>query len=65
MTERAGRLSQYQFQWPALTAALMVSALRWMMVIVVLAGLIWLVMGVLRHPPGRRAEHEAAVGAEK
>jgi len=35
-----------------LTAALMVSAIRWMMVIVVLAGLLWLVMGVLRHPPG-------------
>ena len=65
MTERADRLSQYQFQWPALTAALMVSAIRWMMVIVVLAGLIWLVMGVLRHPPRRRAEHEAALGAEK
>ena len=65
MTERAGRLSQYQFQWPALTAALMVSALRWMMVIVVLAGLIWLVMGVLRHPPRRSAEHEAPLGAVK
>jgi hypothetical protein len=65
MTERAGRLSQYQFQWPALTAALMVSAIRWMMLIVILAGLIWLVLGVLRHPPERSAEHEAAVGAEK
>jgi hypothetical protein len=65
MTERAGRLSQYQFQWPAPTAALMVSAIRWLMVIVILAGLIWLVLGVLRHPPERSAEHEAAVGAEK
>ena len=65
MTERAGRLSQYQFQWPALTAALMVSAIRWMMLIVILAGLIWLVLGVLRHPPQRSAEHEAAVGAEE
>src|SRR5207244_2117350 len=65
MTERAGRLSQYQFQWPALTAALMVTAVRWMMVIVVLAGLIWLVLGVLRHPPARNAEREAALGAEK
>jgi len=36
MTERADRLSQYQFQWPAITATLMVSAIRWMMVIVVL-----------------------------
>ena len=43
----------------------MVSALRWMMVIVVLAGLIWLVLGVLRQPPERSAEREAAVGAEK
>jgi hypothetical protein len=65
MTERADKLSQYQFQWPALTAALMLSAVRWMMVLVVLAGLIWLVLAVLRHTPGRNAEHEAAVGAEK
>jgi hypothetical protein len=65
MTERAGRLSQYQFQWPAPTAALMVSAIRWLMVMVILAGLIWLVLGVLRHPPERSDEHEAAVGAEK
>jgi HupE / UreJ protein len=65
MEERAGRLSQYQFQWPALTAALMVSAIRWMMLIVILAGLIWLVLGVLRHPPERSVEREAAVGAEK
>jgi len=65
MTERGDRLSQYRFEWPALTAALMVSAIRWMMLIVVVGGLIWLVLGALRQPTDRSAEHEAPVGAEK
>jgi hypothetical protein len=64
MTERGDRLSQYRFEWPALTAALMVSAIRWMMLIVVVGGLIWLVEA-LRQPTDRSAEHEAPVGAEK
>ncbi|MBI3665231.1 MAG: HupE/UreJ family protein [Acidobacteria bacterium] len=56
MIERADRLSQFQFQWPALNAALLASAMRWLMLLVILAGLVWLVFAVLRH----RAEHSAA-----
>ena len=43
MTERFGQLRQFQFVWPALTAALMLTLVRWLMVFVVLAGLMWLV----------------------
>jgi len=58
MTERAERLRQ--FQWPALTTVLLVSILRWLMLLVVLAGLMWFVSAVLRQRSQRRAEGEAA-----
>lgn len=43
MTERWDALRQYPFVWPALTATLLASALRWLMAAAILAGLIWLV----------------------
>jgi hypothetical protein len=43
MIERADRLSQFRFQWPAPNPALLASAMRWLMVLVFLAGLLWLV----------------------
>src|SRR5258705_13643784 len=59
MTERAERLRQFQFQWPALTAALVASVLRWLMLVVALAGLLWFV-SLLRQRNQRRSEGEAA-----
>jgi hypothetical protein len=50
MTERAGQLSQ--FRWPALDAALLAAAMRWLMLALILAGLLWLGRAALR----RRAE---------
>jgi HupE/UreJ protein len=55
MIDRAAVLKQFQFQLPPLNAALLASAMRWMMLIVIAAGLIWLVFGVLRHRLGRFA----------
>jgi hypothetical protein len=52
--ERADRLRQ--FPLPALTTALLASALRWSMLILILAGLVWLVSLVLR----RREERSVA-----
>lgn len=60
MTERAERLRQFQFQWPTLTAASLVSILRSLMLLVVLAGVIWFVSALLRQRSQRRAEGEAA-----
>jgi hypothetical protein len=54
MTERAGQLSQ--FRWPALSAATLASAMRWLMWLLILAGFLWLVNGALR----RWAEPERA-----
>ena len=47
MLERWDRLSQFRFQWPELTAALLASAVRWLMAAVILAGLVWLVSTIL------------------
>jgi len=59
MTERADRLRQFQFQWPALTTGLVASVLRWLMLVVALAGLLWFV-SLLRQRNQRRSEGEAA-----
>jgi len=46
MIERGERLGQFQFQWPTVNAALLATVMRWLMVIVVLVGVIWLVSTV-------------------
>ena len=55
MLDRGQRLWQYQFEWPTLTAASEASALRALMVILILGFFVWLIFGVLgswlkRHP---------------
>jgi hypothetical protein len=52
MTERWDRLRQFRFEWPVLSAALLVTALRWLMAAVVLAGVFWLVKTLWNRPPG-------------
>jgi hypothetical protein len=48
MMERADRLSRYRFEWPELTAALLASAMRWLMLVAIIAGLAWFVGALLR-----------------
>src|SRR5207249_10286901 len=43
MTDRFDRLRQFQFAWPALTASLMLSVVRWLMGAVIIVGLLWLI----------------------
>jgi hypothetical protein len=43
MMDRVDKLRQFQFEWPALTATFMLTVVRWGIVIVLLAGLIWLI----------------------
>lgn len=59
MIERWDRLRQFRFPWPALNAALLAGATRWLLLAVMAAGLVWLVFGVRRGPARRRAEKEA------
>ena len=54
MTERWALLRRFTFEWPAIDAAFLAGALRWMMLLVVAAGLYWLVFGVLKPPRDRQ-----------
>jgi hypothetical protein len=47
MLERLGLLRQFRFQWPVVDAAFLAGAVRWAMLMVVAAGLYWLVFSVL------------------
>ena len=47
MTDRYQAFRQYQFQWPALEAAPLAKDLRLLMLIVVAAGIVWIVFGLL------------------
>ncbi|HEY3137214.1 MAG TPA: HupE/UreJ family protein [Blastocatellia bacterium] len=60
MLERGSRLRQ--FGWPAFNTALLVSALRWLILIVIAAGAIWLIS--LRRRRKRVDEEEQAVIAD-
>jgi hypothetical protein len=55
MTDRANVLRQYRFQWPAINIVLLAMSMRWLMLLVILAGLIWLLSGLLRDRLGRGA----------
>jgi HupE/UreJ protein len=59
MVERWDRLRQFRFPWPALDAAVLASATRWLMLAVVAAGLVWLGRRVLLPAARRRVAKEA------
>jgi len=42
LTERYAQLSKFPFEWPAIDAAFIATALRWAIVLVALAGAMWL-----------------------
>jgi hypothetical protein len=48
MTERGGSLRQYRLRWPAPDLALLASVLRWLMLLLILAGAVWLLHGLFR-----------------
>ena len=59
MLERWDRLSQFHFQWPELTAALLLIVVRWLMTALILAGLVWLISIMLSRYSGRAVERKA------
>lgn len=48
MIERGSQLSQYRFTWPEWNAAFLASATRWLMALVLVAGIVWFFRNVLR-----------------
>ena len=41
MSERAGELVEYSFQWPAFDLVLFASLIRWSMLLVVIGAVLW------------------------
>jgi hypothetical protein len=64
MTERAAILRQFRFEWPTLDALFLASAMRWMMLAVVAAGLYWLVFSVFK-PQKRNPSRGSSIEAEE
>jgi hypothetical protein len=56
MAERWELLRRFTFEWPAIDAAFLAGALRWMMLLVAAAGLYWLVFGVLKPRANLKSE---------
>jgi hypothetical protein len=56
--ERFDRLRQFRFEWPEINAAFLANSLRWLMLLVIVAGLWWLGSGVFRRlgRPARQSE---------
>jgi HupE / UreJ protein len=65
MSERWSRWRQFPWEWPAVDAALLASVTLWLIAAVVVAGLFWVVFGVLLRPVRRRAEDDAAAGVDE
>jgi hypothetical protein len=51
MIDRADRLRQFTFQWPALSAALLAGVMRWLMLVLLLAGALWALSRLLSKKP--------------
>jgi hypothetical protein len=64
MIERGDQLRQYQFRLPVIDALFLASAIRWLMVLLILAALFW-VASLLKRPIQQDAKRDTAVGAEK
>jgi hypothetical protein len=66
MAERAERLSQFQFRWPVFDALLLVGVLRALMLVLMAAGLYWLIFEVLGPAAERKNKRpDATIGAEE
>lgn len=59
MTERADRLWQYDFEWPAITPALLANTVYWLMLILIGGVLVRVTLWVLRQRSHRQAENNA------
>ena len=68
MTERAAALAQFQFEpaWPVFDLLLLASLMRWAMLLLIIAGLLWLMHLLFPHADtGAKAAVPTAAGAEE
>lgn len=48
MLERGGRLGQFQFQWPVFDASFFAALMRWGMMFIIIAGILWAMVELFR-----------------
>jgi hypothetical protein len=60
LTERAERLSQFTFRWPALDMESLAAAMGWLTIFLVLGGLWCLVFAIYRHRSSRKRVTQGA-----
>ncbi len=65
MGERWGRLREYTFYWPAVEMELFVALMRWLMLLVILAGAVWLLFVVFGRAAGTGGERPEPTAAEE
>lgn len=58
MVDRGDALRQYRFEWPAFDLLLLASLMRWLMLLLIVGGALWLLRGMVRRPLERNAESE-------
>jgi hypothetical protein len=58
LIDRGAALGQYRFEWPAFDLLLLASLMRWLMLLLVIGGALWLLRGVIRVPVERKPESE-------
>ncbi len=64
MSERWSQLRQYQFRWPALDVVFWVAVMRWAILMLILAGAIWLLFGLYARFGEPPPEPEVAAAAD-
>jgi hypothetical protein len=65
MTERGSRLVQYRFAWPAMDVGLLVTVMRWLMLILIVVGAVWLLRWLYQRLLERTGRARPAALAEK
>ena len=63
MTDRGSKLLQYDIAWPALDLLFLVTIMRWLMLVFIVIGAVWILRGVYRRLWTRVGEGEQAVTA--
>jgi len=64
MTSRVATLSQYRFEWPALDAALLLSLVRGLLLLLIVGVAGWVMYGVVRRITRPAAQQQPAIGSE-
>jgi hypothetical protein len=60
MTERGDALLQYRFEWPTFDAFLLASAMRWLMLLLIVGAAMWVLKNFVRPPVEQGAESESS-----